>query len=166
MMSKDRLSRLEENLEMLREQQDSLEREALLTTGLHKTQAEQRLQHEIKPKIREYEQEYWQILANNTDQLTISEPEAEVAITEIVENLTQIETQPPDTYSAEMLALLQEIRDKLNQPGTPAAAKLKGMISSIPPFIGVSYEAELDTDNFLLTHFPTFTRWIRGMAKK
>jgi hypothetical protein len=166
LMSIDRLSQLEENLEMLREQKASLEREALLTTGLHKTQAEQRLQREIKPKILEYEQEYWQLLASHTDRLTISEPEAEVAIAEIVENLTQIEAQPSNIYPTEMLVILREIRDKLNRPKPLAAAKLKSIISSIPPFISVSYETELDTESFFLNHFPKFIQWIRGAAKK
>lgn len=165
-MNSDRLRQLEENLELLREQQAALEREALLTTGLHKTQAEQRLRLEVKPKIRDYEQEYWQILTQQSSQLEIAEPEAEVAIAEIVQAVTHIEAQPLNTHSAEVLQLLREIRDKLNQPGTPAAAKLKGVISSIPPFIGVSYEAELDTENFFRKYFPTFTRLIKGAAKK
>ncbi len=165
-MNNNRLHQIEEHLDILREQQASLEREALLTTGLPKTHAEQRLRLEIKPKIRDYEQEYWQILAEEANQLAILEPEAEVAIAEIVETVARIEAQPPDTYSAEMLQILREIRDKLNQPGTTAAAKLKGVISSIPPFIGVSYEAELDTENFFRKHFPTFTRVIKGAAKK
>lgn len=165
-MTNNRLRQLEENLELLREQQGALEQEALMTTGLHKTQAEQRLQREIKPKIRDYEQEYWQILAQKSNQLEIGESDAEAAIAEIVETVNQIEVQQIDTYSAEMLQLLQQIRDKLNQPGTPATAKLKGVISSIPPFIGVSYEAEIDTENFLRKHFPTFTKLLKGAAKK
>ncbi|MBM0740279.1 hypothetical protein JOY44_01240 [Phormidium sp. CLA17] len=165
-MNNDRLRQIEENLNLLREQQASLEREALLTTGLPKTQAEQRLRLEIKPKIRDYEQEYWQILAENINQLAILEPEAEVAIAEIVKSVAQIEVQQTDACSAEVLQILREIRDKLNQLGTTAAAKLKGVISSIPPFIGVSYEAELDTENFFRKHFPTFTRVIKGAAKK
>jgi len=49
-MSSDRLRQVEEHLELLQEQQGSLEREILLTTGLAKTQAEQRLRLEIKPR--------------------------------------------------------------------------------------------------------------------
>jgi hypothetical protein len=65
-MTSDRLRQLEENLEILRQQQAALEQEALLTTGLHKAQAEQRLKRQIKPKICEYEQEYWQILVQKS----------------------------------------------------------------------------------------------------
>lgn len=39
-MSIDRLREVEEFLQMLREQRRSLEKEILLTTGLHQTQAE------------------------------------------------------------------------------------------------------------------------------
>jgi hypothetical protein len=71
-----------------------------------------------------------------------------------------------EQYSDEVLQILQEIRDKLNQPGPTAAAKLKGVISSIPPFVGISYEAELDTENFFQQHFPTFRKWAKVLAKK
>jgi hypothetical protein len=165
-MTKDRLLQLETHLELLRQQQAALERESLLTTGLPKTQAEQRLRLEIKPKIEEYEKEYWQILANQANSLQISEKESEVAVAEIVENVRQIETSQPTPYSDEILHILQAIRDKLDIPGTTAAAKLKGVISSIPPFIGLSYEAEIDTENFFRTHFPTFTNVIKGAIIK
>jgi len=105
-------------------------------------------------------------LSDESDWLVIAEPEAEAAIAEIVEQVGAIESRQPAQYPDEVLQLLWEIRNKLNQPGTPAAAKLKGIISSIPPFVGVSYEAELDTENFFRTHFPTFRRLIRGAAKK
>lgn len=165
-MTSDRLRQIEENLNLLREQQANVEREALLTTGLPRTQAEQRLRLDIKPKIREYEQEYWQILAANVEQLVIPEMEAETAVVEIVQQVAQLEVNQSAPCPDEMLQLLREIRDRLNQPGPSAAAKLKGIISSIPPFIGVSYEAELDTETFFRTHLPTFTRLIRGAAKK
>lgn len=165
-MISNRLLQLETHLEILRQQQETLEREALLTTGLPKIQAEQRLRLEVKPKIEEYDKEYWQILANHANSLVISDKDAEVAIAEIVEHVEQIQVRKPDTYPDDVLHILQEIRDKLNQPGTPAAAKLKGVISSIPPFIGVSYEAELDTENFFRKYFPVFTRLVKGAAKK
>jgi hypothetical protein len=165
-MSSDRLSQIEKNVAILYRQQAGLEQEALLYTGLPKIRAEQQIEAEIRPKIQEYEREYRQILAGASERLEISDPDAEVIIGEIVTGVTQIEAQPPDTYSAEMLPLLQEIRDKLNQPGTTAAAKLKGVISSIPPFVGISYEAELDTENFFRKYFPTFTKLLRGAAKK
>jgi len=160
----DRLSQLEKNLKSLRNQQHALEQEAILTAGLPKIQAEQRLEEQIKPKIREYEKEYWQVLAQQTKTEEIPEHEAEIIVAEIVEEVGQIEVQ--GEYSDEVLQILQQIRDKLNQPGPTAAAKLKGVISSIPPFVGISYEAELDTENFLQQHFPTFRKLIKVLAKK
>lgn len=165
-MSSDRLHHVEDQLKLLREQQKFLEREILITPGLAQSQAEQRLRLDIKPKLRQYEEEYWRILAEQSVGLEIAEPEAELVVAEIVEQVGQLEVCQDDAYTDEVVQILHEIRDKLNQPGTTAAAKLKGVISSIPPFIGVSYEAELDTENFWRTHCPTFTKWYKALAKK
>lgn len=159
----DRLSELEKNLKSLRDQQHVLEQEAILTTGLPQIQAEQRLQ-QIKPKIREYEKEYLQVLAQQTKTVEIPEHEAEIFVAEIVEEVGQIEVQ--GQYADEVLQILQEIRHKVNQPGATAAAKLKAVMSSIPPFIGISYEAELDTENLFQRLFPTFRKLIKVLAKK
>ena len=164
MPSDDRLSQIEKKLKLLRDQQDALENKAIMTTGIENIQTEQWLQEEIKPKIREYEKEYWQVLAQQTTIGEISEQEAEIIVAEIVEEVGQIEVQ--GQYSDEVLQILQEIRDKVNQPRATAAAKLKGVISSIPPFVGISYEAELDTENFFQQHFPTFRKLIKVLAKK
>lgn len=165
-MSNDRLRQLDELLDLLREQQVALEREALLTTGLAKTQAEQRLRLETKPKIREYEQEYWQILANETASATttIAEPEAEIIVAEIVESVARLEGQ--QAYPAEIMQVLLELRDKLNQPQDSAAIKVKWVLSAIPPFVGLATEGELDLEKFWQTNFPTFRKWSKALAKK
>ena len=160
----DRLSQIEKKLKLLRDQQDALEQEAILTTGLAKIQAKQRLGEEIKPEIREYEKEYWQVLAHQTKTEEIPEHEAEIIVAEIVEEVGQIEVQRQ--YPDDVVQILQEIRDKLNQPGATAAAKLKGVMSPIPPFVGIAYEVELDTEKFLQRHFPTFQKWAKVLAKK
>lgn len=167
-MSRDRLIELEDHLEILHEQKLALEREALLTTGLSKTQAEQRLRLEIKPKFQQYEQEYWQLLAARSTEAeiaTLTEPKAEVVVAELVQEVDSLTTQP-DRYSAEILYLLQQILDQLNAPDATAAAKLKGAISLMPPFVNLTYEGEIDTENFLRTHFPTFRQWAKALAKK
>lgn len=164
-MSNERLQQIEEYLQILREQQVSLEREALLVTGLARTQALQRLRIDVKLPIKDYEEEYWRILSQQSESINIPEQEAEVVIAEIVQEVNSIERSKP-IYPDEMITLLREIRDRLNQPGTTAAAKLKGVISSFPPFVGLSYEAELDTENFLRKHFPTFTKFIKKETKK
>jgi hypothetical protein len=165
-MNSDRLRQIEKNLTLLREQEAALEQEALLTTGIHKMQAEQRLALEIRPKIRQYEQEYEQILLAASEQLEISEPDAEAVIGEIVTGVTKLEAQPLAPEWAEVLPLLQEIRDQLNAPAKSASLKIKGMISTLPPFVGLSIEPEIDTEHFWQQHFPTFTRLLKGAVKK
>jgi len=164
-MDNDRLQEIEKHLKLLREQRFALEKEAILVTGLPKVQIDQRLKIDINPSIKKYEEEYWQILSQQSESIDIPEQEAKVVIAEIVKEVNSIELSKP-VYPDEIMSLLQEIRDRLNQPGTTAAAKLKGVISSFPPFVGLSYEAELDTENFLSKHFPTFTKLIKKETKK
>jgi hypothetical protein len=163
-MSNDRLRQLDELLDLLREQQVALEREALLTTGLPKTQAEQRLRLEIKPKLREYEQEYWQILANQSTEAPIAEPEAEVIVAEIVESVDRLEVQ--QVCPAEMMGILLELRDKLKQPQPSATVKVKWAFSAMPPFVTLATEGDLDLEKFWQTNFPTFRKWSKALAKK
>jgi hypothetical protein len=61
---------------------------------------------------------------------------------------------------------LHKIYIEVSKPGTPAAAKLKGALSMFPPFVSLSYEAEIDTENFFRAHFPTFTSWSKTLARK
>lgn len=163
-MPSNRLSQIEENLSLLQEQLSGMERTLITAPAEEKTRLQQRIRLEFRPQISQHKEEYWQILVAKADQLSI--PEAEVVVAEIVQEVTRLEVYQPAPYPAEVLQILQEIRDKLNQPGTAAAAKLKGVISSIPPFIGIAYEAELDTETFFRKHFPTFTRVIKGAVKK
>lgn len=157
------LQSLENDIKDLKAQQ--AHKESTLTTIAPEEQERLRQQiRKLKKDIARKRQEYLEELEDLADELAIEEAEAEVITAEIVEAAGQIEQQP-DT-SEEMLALLQEIRDQLNEPGSTAAAKLKGIISSFPPFIGVAYEAELDTEQFLRKYFPTFRKWYLAAAKK
>ena len=158
-----RLSDIEVNLESLREQLGGKEKARVLARLEDKTLIKQQIR-ELCKEIQEEEEKYWQVLAQQTKIVEIPEPEAEIFVADIVEEVGQFEVQ--GQYSDEVLQILQEIRDRLNQPGQTAAAKLKGVISSIPPFVGISYEAELDTENFLQQHFPTFREWAKVLAKK
>lgn len=159
----NRLSQIEENLELLQEQLVGKQM-ALNSSPLEENIRIKQQTRELRKEIREQEEEYWQLLAQQTKTVEIPEQEAEIILAEIVEEVGQIEVQ--GQYLDEVLQILQEIRDKLNQPEATAAAKLKGVISSIPPFVGISYEAELDTENFLQQHFPTFQKWAKVLAKK
>jgi len=159
----DRLPDMEENLEDLKEQVVGKVKSLNLAPQEEKIRIKQQIR-ELRKEIREQEENYWQVIAQQTKTEEIPEQEAEIIVAEIVEEVGQIEVQ--GQYSDEVLQILQEIRDKLNQPGATAAAKLKGVISSIPPFVGISYEAELDTENFFQQHFPTFRKLIKVLAKK
>ncbi len=119
---------------------------------------------DLKAEIYPFEIEYWQLLAEYADTTEIQEPKPEVVIAELVEQSTQLQTS--DQYSEEVLAWVQKIYAEVSKPNTPAAAKLKGALSLIPPFVNLTYEAELDTENFLRKYFPTFTKWSKGLAKK
>jgi len=159
----DRLPDMEENLEDLKEQVVGKVKSLNLAPQEEKIRIKQQIR-ELRKEIREQEENYWHVVAQQTKTVEIPEQEAEIIVAEIVEEVGQIEVQ--GQYSDEVLQILQEIRDKLNQPGATAAAKLKGVISSIPPFVGISYEAELDTENFFQQHFPTFRKLIKVLAKK
>ncbi|KAM3115020.1 hypothetical protein [Phormidesmis sp. 146-33] len=163
LMSHDRLRHLENQLEILQEQQAELEQEALLRGGLPKVQIEQELRLKIKPKIREYEQEYWQILAKSAPEV-IADPDAEVIVAEIVESVGRLEAQQDSP--TEIMQILLGLRDKLNRPETSAAIKVKWALSAIPPFVSLATEGELDLEKFLQTNFPTFRRWSKELAKK
>jgi hypothetical protein len=163
-MSSDRLREIEGHLKLLREQKVALEQEALLEGAYRKTQNEQRLRVQIKPKIQEYEQEYWQLLTERSQAVEIQEPDPEVVVAEIVEQAGQLQSNPQ--YSDEVMAWLQKIHAEVSKPGAPAAAKLKGALSLMPPFINITYEGEIDTEHFLRTNFPTFMKWSQALAKK
>lgn len=168
-MGSDRLNDIEMNLNLLRQQQAKLEQKAITASGLDQIKFEQLLELEIKPKIKTYEAEKWQILSNSVQELTISEEEAEIAVAEIVTEVTQLEASPPANYPDALLQVLREIRDSLNKPSepeTPASAKLKSAISLMPPFVNVSYEGEIDLETFFQTHFPTFRKLIKAATKK
>ena len=163
-MSSDRLGVVEEILTNYRKQLSG--KELTLTTTPDEDKERIKLQiTKLKTQMQPYEQEYWKILSEQSGSIEISEQEAKVVVAEIVNQVGKIEVSS-STYPDEVLMLLRGIQDKLNQPDKSAAAKLKGIISSIPPFVGISYEAELDTENFLRTHFPTFISLINRAIKK
>lgn len=121
---------------------------------------------DLKAEMQPFETEYWQILADEDESgiVAITEPAPEVVVAEILEQAGQLQTN--QQYSDEVLEWLQKIYAEVSKPEVSAAAKLKGALSLLPPFISLSYEAELDTENFLRTHFPTFTKWSKALAKK
>jgi hypothetical protein len=100
-----------------------------------------------------------------TGDLTITNEEAEPIVAELVTEVESVKKQP-DQFSPEILELLQQILAKLNAPNTPAAAKLKAAISTLPPFVSLTYEVELDTESTFRTYFPTFNRYLKGVKER
>jgi len=162
-MSRERLRQVERNLKRLRQQLAGKE-DTLITIAPEEQVRIQQQIDDLKAKMQPFEEEYWHILADESEAVAISEPAPEVVVAEIVEQAGQLQTS--QEYSDEVLAWLEKIHAEVSQPGTPTAAKLKGALSLMPPFVNLSYEAELDIENFLRKHFPTFTKWTKVLAKK
>lgn len=98
----------------------------------------------IMPRIRKYEEEkYWWRLAAEARSCEVAEADASQAIVKVVQEVELIQSQP-NKYPNELMDKLQEIFDKLNEPQTPAAAKLKAALPLIPGIL--FYEVELDTE--------------------
>jgi hypothetical protein len=162
-MSSERLRQVERNLTRLRQQLAGKEDTLTTIAPEERVRIKQQVA-DLKAEMQPFEEEYWQILADESATTAISEPAPEVVVAEIVEQTGQLQTS--QQYPDEVLEWLQKIHAEVSKPGTPAAAKLKGVLSLVPPFVNVSYEAELDTENFLRTHFPTFKKWAKALAKK
>ena len=161
-MPNDRLPQVEKTLKRLRDQLHGKEDTLTTIAPEERVRIKQQIE-DLKAEIKPFETEYWQILAEQSTAIAIPEPEAEVIVAELVEQVAHLQVQQ---YPPEMLALLQQIYEQVNKPETAAAAKLKGTLSLLPPFVGVTYEAELDTEKFLQNNFPTFTKWAKALAKK
>lgn len=159
-MNKNRLNEIESHLELLYEQRREKEQAIITAPPGGKTILKQQLRLEVLQPIGEYEQEYWQIIANQSNLAEIPEAEAEVVVAEFVKGVGQLQGE-----NAEVIEYLQKILAKVEEPGPTAAAKLKAVVSSIPPFVGISYEAELDTENFLNRYFPTFMQAVQRLKK-
>ena len=161
-MPTSRLSQLENNLELLREQLGGLEETKSTAPQEEKVRLRQRIKI-LRGEMQPLEREYWEIVAQRAGEIEVTEPEAEAIIAEIVEYYPQIQNSQEN---AEVLALLQKIYEKVNQPGATAAGKLKGSLSLMPPFVTVAYEAEVDTENTLRKYCPTFSSWATNGVKK
>ncbi len=163
-MSLELLS-LEENIANLREQLAGLRGTLTTAPEEEETRLKQKIR-KLKQKIGEFEKEYWQLVSQVLPTWSINDADAELVKGEIIEGVDRLSVLPPSELQTEMLELLRGIRDQLDAPGTTAAAKLKGTISSFPPFVSLAYEAELDTEQFLKTHFPTFRGWVARLVAR
>ena len=163
-MSAKDLEQLEDDIKLLRDQLAGKRRTLVTIAPEEQVRIEQQI-GELRKKIRNFEQEKWDLIAQLTSTSDIANDEAEAIVAEIVADVAN----PPDDVSADILALLQNILAKLNEPDKNAAAKLKGAISLFPPFVSVIYEAELDTESTVRKYLPTFSKWtdkVRDRLKK
>lgn len=152
MNSKQRLANLDKILGALYRQLGDFQ--LAIAEGISRDQRfylNEKINNEIKPSIRQHEEEYWSILAKEALFCEVIEKEASDAIVEVVQKVELIQSQPHN-YPNELMQKLQEILDKLNEPQTPAAAaKLKAALPLVPGIM--SYEVELDTENSLTRVF-------------
>jgi hypothetical protein len=159
-MSAKDLERLEKNIERLREQIAGAQDAFVLAERIDKPRIKQVIAA-LREEMRDLEQEKWDRIVEVAKDEIIADDKAQALIAEIVEVEGEIVSNPPADASATILALLQKILTKLNEQDKTAAAKLKGAISLLPPFVSVIYEAELDTENTVRKYFPTFSRWTK-----
>lgn len=164
-MSSDRLRQVEKNLTRLRLQLAGKEDTLTTIAPEERVRIKQQIA-DLKAEMQPFEIKYWQILADESATIKVDEPAPEVVVAEIVEQVGKLQTSQQYSDEVEVLEWLQKIYAEVSKTGAPAAAKLKGALSLMPPFVNLSYEAELDTENFVRTHFPTFTKWSKALAKK
>ena len=163
-MSAGELQNLDKNIQRLKEQLAGIRDAWTVARSEDKVLLEQRI-NDKRIEIKELEREKWDLIASESQEASF--PDAEVMVAEIVTELTAITKEPPlELASAQILELLNQILAKLNQPEGPAAAKLKAAISTIPPFVSLTYEAELDTESTFKRYFPTFNRVIAGVKNR
>jgi hypothetical protein len=82
----DRLSQIEKNLELLQEQLGGKEETLIRSPQEDKIRIKQQIR-ELRKEIREQEENYWQVLAQQTKTVEIPEQEAEIIVAEIVEEV-------------------------------------------------------------------------------
>ncbi len=158
-----RLAQIQENLNDLYEQLGGKERALIRAPEEEKTRIRQQIR-DLKKEIHQCEEDYLQRLRQESKELTFNEADAQDVIDVVTEEVTRIENNP-SAYPDELIQQVREIRAMLEQQGTPAAIKVKPVISLLPPGIGLSIEGELDTESFWRKNFPTFTRLVKGAKK-
>jgi len=136
---------LEELLDIEYEKLYEFEKAISLADGLsQKIALRQQIKRELTPRLRELEQEYASLLASGITTTEISAPEADNLIAELSTAAKRAQENIQGNAPAEMVGLLKEIRDKLDEPGKSAAAKLKVTLPIVP--LIASYEMEMDTE--------------------
>ncbi|MCA2620962.1 MULTISPECIES: hypothetical protein [unclassified Microcystis] len=164
-MSPQELQQIELDIQDLREQLAGFRSTLAKSRPEDKVMLNQLIRDKRK-EIQNFEQEKWEIIAGMVANWRIPDDEAQQIIAETVIEVQAVSGQTHDVPSTEILELLQEILAKLNEPGKPAAARLKAAFSVLPPFVSISYEAELDTESTFQRYLPTFSNWIREVRDR
>ena len=163
-MATDELQNLDKNIQRLKEQLAGIRDAWTGARPEDKVLLQQRI-NDKRIEIKELEREKWDLIASESQEASF--PDAEVMVAEIITEVTAITTEPPpELASAQILESLNQILAKLNQPERSAAAKLKAALSTIPPFVSLTYEAELDTESTFKRYFHTFNRVIAGVKNR
>jgi len=163
-MSAGELQNLDKNIQRLKEQLAGIRDAWTGARPEDKVLLQQRI-NDKRTEIKKFEREKWDLIASESQESSF--PDAEVMVAEIVTELTAITAEPPpELASVQILESLNQILAKLNQPERSAAAKLKAALSTIPPFVSLTYEAELDTESTFKRYFPTFNRVIAGVKNR
>ncbi|OUL35093.1 hypothetical protein BV372_12105 [Nostoc sp. T09] len=165
MSPSSRLTQLEKILQLRYETLGEAEMDLAMTTNtFDKTAIKQRIREQILPELRKYEVEYWNLLAQEAQLCSVEEVDARNSIVQVVREVELIKKKLNVNYPDDFMELLLEIRDKLNQPGTPAMAKAKLALPLIPGIL--SYELELDTESSLRRAFQPIKTLFKGALKK
>lgn len=162
-MVSSRLAQIQENLNDLYEQLGGKERALIRAPEEEKTRIRQQIR-DLNKHIHQCGEDYLERLQQESAYLEFDETDAQAVIDVVAQEVTRIESNA-STYPDELIQQVREIRTILEQPATPAALKIKPVISLLPPGIGLAIEGELDTENFLRRNFPTFMRLVRGAKK-
>ena len=159
----NRLEQLQENIERLRAQVNG--KEITLTTIAPEERVRIKQQIvDLRAEIKPFEEEYWRILERRAHAIEYLGDEAKLVVSELIAGESRSEEYL--YYPPEILELLHKIYGKASEVGESSSSKLKGVISLIPPFINLAYEAEIDTEYFFSRHFPTFREWAHSLSKK
>jgi hypothetical protein len=146
--NRHRVSQLEELIDIEYEKLHEFEKAISLADGpSQKIALRQQIKRELTPRLRKLEKEYADSVATSNQVAALSEPEAEVLLAEIAGAVREANRKTHTQAPEEMLRLLAEIRNKLDEPGKSASAKLKLSLPIIP--LISSYEMELDTEGLL-----------------
>lgn len=163
MLSSERLANLEKILNLHYEKLNQAQKRLAITDEIFtKTAIQQKIREEILPELRQSEAEYWQLLAQQARSTTVAEADASNAIIEVESQVVQLMSNT--SYPDQLMRLLEEIRNQLNKPENPAAAKAKLALNLIPGIL--SYEVELNTTTALKNTFQPIRHLFREALEK